>query len=123
MITEAIATAVFCALAGGTEEVRHTYHAPSKSSYVKVDCETDKDVVEAGLDKRSSLDSVQQAAFFATVTGKNPVIVIYDTDGVTGIYEHRIKEAAMFLKMDYLLVNVQDIKNPQITDYYSDPDK
>ena len=48
---------------------------------------------EGGLDKRSSLDSVQQALFFASLTGKQPAVVIYDTDGRIGPYEHRIRVA------------------------------
>ena len=46
---------------------------------------------EGGLDKRSSLDSVQQALFFASLTGKEPAVVIYDTAGKIGKYEHRIR--------------------------------
>ena len=90
MITEAIATAAFCASIGGVEEVRHNY----PGGYVKVDCETSKYVIEAGLDKRSSLDSIQQAVFFSILTGKKPVIVIYDTDKKDGKYEYRIKSVA-----------------------------
>ena len=44
-----------------------------------------------GLDKRSSLDSVQQALFFGVLTGKEPAV--YDTDGQIGLYEHRIRVA------------------------------
>ena len=36
---------------------------------------------KVGLDRRSSLDSVQQALFYASLTGKMPAVVIYDTDG------------------------------------------
>ena len=49
--------------------------------------------VGGGLDKRSSLDSVQQALFFSHVTGKRPVVVIYDTDGREGRFEYRIRIA------------------------------
>ncbi len=72
---------------------RHTYQYPGGSSYVKVDCETDETVYEGGLDKRNSLDSVQQALFFAHLTGKKPVVVIHDTDERIGRFEHRIKTA------------------------------
>ena len=54
----------FCAAVGGVIETRHTYTYEDGSSYVKVDCETDTTVYEGGLDKRSSLDSLQQALFF-----------------------------------------------------------
>lgn len=33
-------------------------------------------VWEGGLDKRSSLDSIQQALFFSILTGKEPGVVI-----------------------------------------------
>ena len=61
--------------------------------YVEVDCETGTMVYEGGLDKRSSLDSVQQALFFSHVTGKRPAVVIYDTDGREGRFEYRIRIA------------------------------
>ena len=35
----------------------------------------------AALDKRSSLDSLQQALFFSVLTGKRPAVVISGTDG------------------------------------------
>ena len=102
MITEAIATTIFCASIGGIEETRHNY----LHSYVKVDCETETQVIEAGLDKRSSLDSIQQAVFFATLTGKEPVVVIYDTDGKEGKYEYRIKNACNWLRIKYISVDM-----------------
>ena len=49
-----------------------------------MDCETSNYVIEGGLDKRSSLDSLQQALFFSVLTGKVPIVVIYDTDGMVG---------------------------------------
>ena len=44
-------------------------------------------------DKRSSLDSLQQALFFSVLTGKRPTVVIYDTDGQEGRFEYRIRTA------------------------------
>ena len=83
----------FCAAVSGVTETRHTYTYDDGSSYVKVDCETDTTVYEGGLDKRSSLDSLQQALFFSTLTGKQPAVVIYDTDGKEGRFEYRIRTA------------------------------
>ena len=60
---------------------------------MEVDCETGTMVYEGGLDKRSSLDSVQQALFFSHVTGKRPAVVIYDSDGREGQFEYRIRTA------------------------------
>ena len=85
--------ASFCASMGGEREVRHDYTYPAGTSYIRVDCETADTVYEGGLDKRSSLDSVQQALFAASLTGKKPAVVIYNTDGKIGRYEHRIKVA------------------------------
>lgn len=85
--------ATFCSSMGGETEVRHEYTYPAGTSYIRVDCETEDTVYEGGLDKRSSLDSVQQALFAASLTGKKPAVVIYNTDGKIGRYEHRIKVA------------------------------
>ena len=55
-----------------------------------------------GLDKRSSLDSVQQAMFFATLTGKQAGVVIFDTDGVEGRYEFQIRTVAELAGVEYI---------------------
>ena len=94
-LTEADYNKIYCDSIGGQTEVRHTYTTDAgETGYVIVDCETDTEVIEGGLDKRSSLDSVQQALFFASLTGKKPVVVIYDTDGIEGKIEYRIKIGA-----------------------------
>ena len=85
--------AAFCSSLGGETEVRYEYTYPAGTSYIRVDCETADTVYEGGLDKRSSLDSVQQALFAAHLTGKKPAVVIYNTDGKMGRYEHRIQVA------------------------------
>jgi hypothetical protein len=65
---------------------------PTGESYVLVDCETESTVYEGGKgNTRSSLDSIQQALFFAHLTGKEPAVVIYDTDGKMGRFKHRIR--------------------------------
>ncbi len=83
-------------------EVRHYYDYPGGRGYVVVDCETDMHVYEGGLDKRSSLGSVQQALFFAHLTGKVPAVVIYDTDGVVGKYEYRIGSVCEHVGVGYI---------------------
>ena len=94
-----------CRSLGGTREVRHYYgYGEGQRGYVIVDCETDSFVIEGGLDKRSSLDSLQQALFFSSLTGKKPAVVIHDTDGKIGKYEHRIrvsseKAGVLFLRL------------------------
>ena len=71
----------FCTRVNGETATRHGYTSAGGRGYVEVDCETGTMVYEGGLDKRSSLDSVQQALFFSHVIGKRPAVVIYDTDG------------------------------------------
>ena len=107
-VTEADYNALFCQAVGGELEGRHTYNFGTGSSYVVVDCETANTVWEGGLDKRSSLDSIQQALFFYHVTGKTPAVVIYDTDGVEGMYEYRIRIAAELAGVRYLAYNGRD---------------
>ena len=83
----------FCTRVNGETATRHGYTSAGGRGYVEVDCETGTLVYEGGLDKRSSLDSVQQALFFSHVTGKRPAVVIYDTDGREGRFEYRIRVA------------------------------
>lgn len=91
---------IFCASVGGVTEIRHQY----PKGYVKVDCETPDSVYEGGLDKRSSLDSLQQAVFYSVLTGKEPVVVIYDRDGKLGKYEYRIMKACEKVGVRFLRV-------------------
>ena len=91
----------FCATLNRETETRHGYTSVGGRNYVKVDCETGTMVYEGGLDKRSSLDSVQQALFFSHMTGKRPAVVIYDTDGREGRFEYRIRTASQKAGMRY----------------------
>ena len=91
----------FCATVNGETETRHGYTYAGGRSYVKVDCETSTTVYEGGLDKRSSLDSLQQSLFFSVLTGKRPAVVIYDTDGKEGRYEYRIRTACQIAGVRY----------------------
>lgn len=80
---------------GGETEVRLNYTTSNNvPGYVLIDIITNDYVIEGGLDKRSSLDSLQQAIFASILTGKKPAIALYDTDQTIGKYEHRIMEAA-----------------------------
>ena len=91
----------------GEREVRHYYsYGDGQEGYVIVDCETGSYVIEGGLDKRSSLDSLQQALFFSELTGRDPAVVIHDTDEEIGKYEHRIqasyeKPGILFLRLSF----------------------
>lgn len=99
---EADLLAILCAaFLGGEAEQSHAYSVGGDLHRIRVDCETETRVVEAGLDKRSSLDSLQQAMFAASVTGKAPMVAIFDTDGREGPYELRIRRAAKRAGVDY----------------------
>ena len=95
----------------GRREVRLPYSlgASNSSSYVIVDIETTRYVIEGGLDKRSSLDSIQQALFAAAITGKKPAVAIYDTDQRWGKYEHRIWTAANKIGLKFIWFNGKEI--------------
>ena len=99
--TEAEYNKQFCDSIGGKTETRHFYTYAGGRSFIQVDCETTTTVYEGGLDKRSSLDSLQQAIFAAHVTGKPPAVVIYDTDRKEGRFEYRIKTACQQIGVRY----------------------
>ena len=94
---------------GGRTEVTYNYDynisgsAPRIAS-IRIDIVTDEYVIEGGLDKRSSLDSIQQAVFASTLTGKTPAVAIYDTNGTWGKYEHRIYSSAKKLGIKFFWV-------------------
>ena len=106
--TEADYNELFCNQVGGELEVAYSYNFGSGVAYVYVDCETSDTVWEGGLDKRSSLDSIQQALFFHHLTGKTPAVVIYDTDGVEERFEYRIRIAAELAGVRYVSYNGKD---------------
>ena len=95
---------------GGKTEVVFSYdynksdNIPASAS-IRMDIVTEEYVIEGGLDKRSSLDSLQQAVFASTLSGKKPAVAIYDTDGLWGKYEHRIWTAAKELNIRYIWVS------------------
>lgn len=106
--TEADYNELFCNAVGGELEVAYSYNFGAGVAYVYVDCETSDTVWEGGLDKRSSLDSIQQALFFHHVTGKTPAVVIYDTDGVEERFEYRIRIAAELAGVRYVSYDGKD---------------
>ena len=67
-------------------------------------------VLHVCLDKRSSLDSIQQAVFASTLTGKKPVVAIYDTNGSLDKYEHIIFSSAKKLGVKFFWVSDNQIK-------------
>ena len=95
---------------GGRTEVTYNYDyningSSLRKASIRIDIVTDEYVIEGGLDKRSSLDSIQQAVFASTLTGKKPAVAIYDTNGSWGKYEHRIYSSAKKLGIKFFWVS------------------
>lgn len=105
-------------LFGGSPETTVPYSVNQNLHYVRVDCVTENEVIEVGLDKRSSLDSVQQALFASALTGKKPVVVIVDTDGTFDQYEYRIKTAAGLAGVGYKQYSLDFLIRTQMTEYF-----
>jgi hypothetical protein len=95
--------ALLCSLLGGAEtEESHRFSNLEKTRSIRVDCETASHVIEIGLDqKSSSRDSVHQAVFAAGLTGKTPMVVLIDRDGVEGRYEQEMRAVTDALNIDY----------------------
>ena len=95
---------------GGRSEVVYEYdYTTTETSEIRIDIETDDYVIEGGKDKRSSLDSIQQALFASILSGKKPAVAIYDTDGKWGKYEHRIWVVAKELGIRYIWFSDNEI--------------
>ena len=105
--SEAYFNDLFATALSGRREVRLNYVVPENglTGFVIIDIETAEMVIEGGLDKRSSLDGVQQALFASTITGKLPAVAIYDTDGVWGKIEHRIHTAAKAANVKFFWIS------------------
>ena len=78
---------------------------------IRIDIETDEYVIEGGKDKRSSLDSIQQAVFASILANKKPAVAIYDTDGMWGKYEHRVWAAAKELGVKFIWFSDGEIRD------------
>ena len=106
---EALAIELLCALFGGEPEVRHYYVTEHGQKFILVDCESEEYVMEFGLDKRSSFDSIHQAIFASILTGKKPKIVIIDTDLQESKEEYQIRVGANELNIEHLSVYLNEI--------------
>jgi hypothetical protein len=100
---EVILAAMLCGfLNGAAAEAPQAFDNLGAARRVRVDCETPTHVIEMGLDGRASArDSVHQAVFAAELTGKTPVVLMIDTDGVEGRYEQEIRIVARRLGIGY----------------------
>ena len=96
-------TALLCGLlSGGETEIRHDFNNNGRPRIVRIDCETPSHVIEVGLDERASArDSVHQAVFAAELTGKTPLVILIDTDGVEGRYEQEMRVVTRRLGIAY----------------------
>ena len=118
---ELVYSAILCGmLFGGETEVSHAYAVGYDLYRIRTDCETADEVFEVGLDKRSSLDSVQQALFAAELTGKTPVVVLVDTDGREGRFELRIRRAAARAGVEYRVYSKSFLIRWRMTSYLRD---
>lgn len=111
-MNEAGFIAILCGMIlGGSEEPRldfvgsYDLLGAAQENHAYIDCETDTHVIEVGLDKRSSLDSLQQAVFASVHTGKTPKIIIIDRDGDVGRWETRIRTAARAVDVEFELIS------------------
>lgn len=110
--------AILCALVfAGDAEVTHTYEHLEITRRIRVDCETKGEVIEVGLDRRSSNDSLTQALFAARLTGKQPVVVVIDTDGVDDIHEHQLRVTADAVGVPYMEFKRDWLIRLQMTSY------
>ncbi|MDG1530204.1 MAG: hypothetical protein P8Q99_02520 [Paracoccaceae bacterium] len=109
---------IICSLffVGQTESI-HPYSVGYNLHKIRIDCETELNVIEVGLDKRSSIDSVHQALFAASLTGKNPIVAIIDTDGFEGQYEYQIRTAAKAAGVKYISYKVDALIRRQMTQW------
>lgn len=117
-MNELFLAAIYCALiAGGEAETRYGYSVGYDLNFIRVDCETADEVIELGLDKRSSIDSVHQALFAAELSGKAPRVVMIDTDGREDRYEYQVRRVAKAAGVAYEVVDKDFLIRWQMTSY------
>ncbi|TDE37991.1 hypothetical protein [Antarcticimicrobium sediminis] len=117
-MSELALAAIYCTLMlHGATEVSHGYSVGYDLHRIRVDCETSTQVIEVGLDKRSSIDSVHQAAFAALLTGKAPMVLMIDTDGREDQYEFQVRTVAQSLNIAYQVIDRDYLIRWQMTEY------
>jgi hypothetical protein len=117
-VNELTLALIYCSFfAGGEAEVRHPYNVGYDMNFIRVDCENGSEVIEVGLDKRSSIDSVHQALFAATLTGKAPKVVMIDTDGREDRFELQVRRVARAAGVAYEVQDAPALLRRQMTDY------
>lgn len=98
---------------GGEVEKIYHYHLGS----IRVDVETENYVIEAGLDKRTSLDSIHQVLFAAYLSGKKPMIIIYDTNQKEGAVEYQLRVLVKSLGILYYRIPAKTLEQNQCPNF------
>ncbi len=110
---------IFCSMfANGDSEQYVTYQVGYDTHYIKVDCRTETEVIELGLDTRSSIDSVHQALFAASQTGLAPKVVMIDTDGREDAHEFQVRTVAARAGVPYEVIDENRLIRWQMTEYF-----
>lgn len=111
---------VLCAVfLGGTPEARIDYTIDDGDHHVRVDCLTETHAIEVGLDdRRSSSDSVHQALFYAFLSGRDPMVVIIDTNGVEEAVEYQVETVAREAGVAYRVVDLDYLIRLQMTAHF-----
>ena len=122
MASEIELAAILCSLIlGGDVEVRHNFTVVDRAHHIRVDCETDTHVTEVGFDaKRSSQDTLHQAMFAAAQTGKLPMVVIIDTNGIEENIQYQIETVSRTAGVSYMTVTEDYLLRWQMTAPFRD---
>ncbi|MEM9756182.1 MAG: hypothetical protein AAF914_09320 [Pseudomonadota bacterium] len=108
-------------LLGGTPEVRLPYEIDDGRHHVRADCLTDSHAIEIGLDaRRSSQDSVHQAIFAASLSARDPMVILVDTNGVEEALEYQVETVARSLGVEYLVLDRDALIRLQMTAPFRD---
>lgn len=111
--------AILCAWLGGQTEVRHNVALDAGDHSIRVDCETATEVIEVGLDdKAGSRDLLVQALFAADLTGKTPVVILIDRDGVEDKIEYQVRRASVAAGVRYEVRDVDALIRWQMGAYF-----
>jgi len=122
MATEVELAAILCTLIfGGEAEARHDFTVVDRAHHIRVDCETDTHVIEVGFDgTRSSQDSLHQAMFAAEKTGKLPMVVIIDTNGIEENIQYQVETVSRAAGVSFLTVTKDFLVRWQMTQPFRD---
>ena len=90
---------LYCSAVDGQVNTRHSYEYHGMKYLTLIDCETTSSVYATTLDNAGSIRSVTRALFFAELTGKDPIVVFFDTDGQHGPYEHVMRTVCGVVNM------------------------